>query len=236
MTSSDRDHSVGRNCYAYFGILFSFNIGFILHLGVFIEKISDVIELLLSHMSPTDRTPLVLIGFVLDFTSKYVRFLESLHIPVSIQTYQMESMETLINSHEVYSICELLCGKILIILAEILKTYSASTVNSIIKFSQYFSEFLMQVVDISCIICVLFFHISQCLQSIGNINYINIEISKEYNDVKDILIRISKAYILLCEYMYNFVYLFIIKTFDRCELKRRRIKWVLYIHILIIIE
>jgi hypothetical protein len=65
---------------------------------VFLELVLDVLDLTLIDLSSADGTLLDLRDFVLDITSELVFLSMSLHEPISVDTEQVESVETLVYS------------------------------------------------------------------------------------------------------------------------------------------
>lgn len=107
------------------------------------ERVIDVVNLWLFHISPADGASLNLRYLVVDDTSKTVFLLFALHEPVSVDADQMESMETGFNPDQVTSICKPLI-LIVSVLTELFQAHSAPSFYCVVITGQNLSYLLMQ--------------------------------------------------------------------------------------------
>lgn len=75
---------------------------------MFLELLLDVVHLFLSDISSTDGTSFVLRHLVFNLTSEFVLFPGPLHEPIPVHADEMESVEALVDSHEIRSVSKLL--------------------------------------------------------------------------------------------------------------------------------
>lgn len=100
----------------------------------------------LGGITPADRTSLLFWQFEPDDTSKLIGFSCPLHEPVAVDTQDVESVETVVNAHQVDTIRKSLRFELGLRLAERLEAYGASTACRVILLRQNTSEFVVHLV------------------------------------------------------------------------------------------
>ena len=109
--------------------------------------------------SSADRALLLLAELVLNVQPKGILFYHSFHEPVSADAEKVESVQALIDSHQIYSICEGCYLRIWVF-----KDFEAnctSSFQSVVKISQYFSNFFVHFIQITLSIFVFLFLLRQ---------------------------------------------------------------------------
>lgn len=125
----------------------------VVHFWVFLELSLYILDFFWGNFSPADRAPFFLRHFELNVAAKLILFPDSVHEPVPVDADQVEPVETLVHSHQVFSVSELLL-LVVVFLTELIETHRTSAVQSVIVMSEDFPRFLVQVIDETSIVSV----------------------------------------------------------------------------------
>lgn len=111
------------------------------------ESVFDVVNVFLLGKHSADRAFLLIWNRVLNLIAKLVCLYMSRHIPISVDTEEVESVETIVNSNQVFSISELPVFKFLLSLTKWFQTNRAATSKRVIVCRQNFSQFLVDAIQ-----------------------------------------------------------------------------------------
>lgn len=131
------------------------------------ELLLDVIKLIIVDNSSARRALLAFWHFVNDIASKLIFLDSSRHKPIPVQTFQVESVEAVLNTDQIRSLREENRPTFFAILVEIIEADWASSNEGIVILSEYLSDLFMTFIDETIIIFVLFSLIRKLLESTG---------------------------------------------------------------------
>ena len=112
----------------------------------------DVLYFFLIHLASANRASFLVGNLVIDDPSVRIFGTLSGHEPVPMDTNQMESVVTTVDSDQVDSVCEALV--FLSIVDELFETNCASAFYCVVVFGHDFSHFLVEVVNNSRIVLI----------------------------------------------------------------------------------
>ena len=127
----------------------------IIDLRVLGELRLHVLDLALVNLSPADGTSLLCGQLVLDDVAKAVFLGHAFHKPISMDANEVESVEALVDSHQIKSVRETLLSCRLLVVAEVFEANCASALDGVVVACQNLPHFLVQIVQNSCVILVL---------------------------------------------------------------------------------
>ena len=112
----------------------------------------DVLYFFLIHLASANRASFLVGNLVIDDASVRIFGTLSGHEPVPMDTNQMESVVTTVDSDQVDSVCEALV--FLSIVDKLFETNCASALYCVVVFGHDFSHFLVEVVNNSRIVLI----------------------------------------------------------------------------------